>query len=451
MKWIDQTLVGNTFSKVPPRAIEATIFSEKEFEYTVDGLKKAWNLADEQIRIAEKGSFNTGAAVISISFNSSKKQPDQWFAKISIKPAAVDFDGVVAREFHYGLFILGTEKHESRRIDNQLRGRAGRQGDPGLSVFFVALDDEIMRKMGGEKIQAVAGFLLPKNELETLELTQKQFTSSIVRAQKQMEGWNFSIRKHLFDYDSVINRQRQRIYTKRDEMLKKAEMQNLEGNENMSTELVMPTETVKEIKGFIADIVGVILQRYEGQGSTIEEAVESIKQEFAIEELPVNDKVRNVKDLYDSLVEAFEKQFDKKLDGAEPQLVDGALRMIYLAMIDKYWIAHIDDMQYLRDKVGLYGYAQQDPLVIYKKEAFDKFEQLMFNIKQETIAIIFRTDFKVGQAQTIVNTENQENHVMLDRLQEASQDIPEFTPYAQRQPMPQNYQQAKQQQYANAF
>ncbi len=176
-------------------------------------------MTDEQIKTAEKGSFNNGTAIVSISINSSKKTPEQVYAKITIKPANADSDGTVEREFHYGLFILGTEKHESRRIDNQLRGRSGRQGDPGLSVFFVALDDEIMRKMGGEKIQSIAGLLLPKAELETLELTQKQFTSSIVRAQKQMEGWNFSIRKHLFDYDSVINRQRQRIYSKRDEML----------------------------------------------------------------------------------------------------------------------------------------------------------------------------------------------------------------------------------------
>ena len=214
------------------------------------------------------------------------------------------------------------------------------------------------------------------------------------------------------------------------------------------------TSTVAEVRGFIADILDTVLERYYNQGSTIEEAIESIKQDFAIDELPAPaKKARNVRDLYEELVDAFEKAFDKKFAGADPRAVDMTLRMIYLSMIDKYRISHIDDMQYLRDKVGLYGYAQQDPLVIYKKEAFEKFEQLMFNIKQETIAIIFRTDFTGGQGQTIIRTEEQENHIMLDRLQEASQDIPEFTPYAQRQPqqMPQNRQQAKQMQYAQAF
>lgn len=124
MKWIEQTLKGNTFSKIPPQAVKATIFSEKEYGFTIEALKQAWNLADEQIATAEKGSLNTGETVISVTFNKAKKEAGQWFAKIQIMPAKVDAGGGVEREFHYGLFILGTEKHESRRIDNQLRGRA---------------------------------------------------------------------------------------------------------------------------------------------------------------------------------------------------------------------------------------------------------------------------------------------------------------------------------------
>ncbi len=475
--------------------------------------------------------------------------------------------------------------------------------------------------MGGEKIQAVAGFLMKKDDLENLELTQKQFSSSIIRAQKQMEGWNFSIRKHLFDYDSVINRQRQRIYTKRDEMLTlqqqtvnymilhgfegrpdgnfkpwlKKELEakggvviipalpnpdqpnieeqitfitdnaqfnshtvlvghslgvavalkalerrgvkikklvlmagfaqpklntdeldayfpsfdrtfDFEKIRSLAEEIVVihdnkdtcvpreqaellgkelhvkpvfvdaeeehfdskeepsmlpyivvetkenKTSTVAEIRGFIEQIVDGLIGKYEKTQMEIQEVIETIKQDFAFDQLPVNaDKVRNLTSLRNELITSFETYFDKKLAGVDPRVTDETLRMIYLAMIDKYWIAHIDDMQYLRDKVGLYGYAQQDPLIIYKKEAFDKFEQLMFNIKQETIAIIFRTDFRAGQGQTILATEEQQSHAMLNRLQEASQDLPEFTPYAKRQAQPQNYQQAKQQLYAHAF
>lgn len=211
------------------------------------------------------------------------------------------------------------------------------------------------------------------------------------------------------------------------------------------------------MKSFIDAVVGGLIRKYENTQMSLDEVIETIKQDFAFDQLPIDvSKVRALKDLDDKLVAAFEAYFDRKIGKADPRAVDATLRMIYLAMIDKYWIDHIDDMQYLRDKVGLYGYAQQDPLVIYKKEAFEKFEKLMFNIKQETIAIVFRTDFTGGQAQTMIRTDEQQNHIMLDRLQEASQDIPEFTPYANRQPqaqrpMPQNYQQAKQQQYANAF
>lgn len=155
---------------------------------------------------------------------------------------------------------------------------------------------------------------------------------------------------------------------------------------------------VGEIRSFISAIVDGLISKYEKTQMELDEVIETIKQDFALDTLPIDTtKVRALHDLEEALVSVFEAHFDSKMSGLDPRALDATLRMIYLAMIDKYWIAHIDDMQYLRDKVGLYGYAQQDPLIIYKKEAFEKFEQLMFNIKQETIAIIFRTDFKSGQ------------------------------------------------------
>lgn len=169
------------------------------------------------------------------------------FVQIVTRPAGVVESTLVEKELHYGLFIMGTEKHDSRRIDNQLRGRAGRQGDPGYSVFFVALDDLIMRQMGGEKIQSIAAFMFSKKDLEELELSQKQFSSSIVRAQKNMEGRHFSIRKHLFDYDSVIDKQRQRVYTRRDEIL-------FSGKSPESQEAFV-TQTMTDIVSYVHDIV----------------------------------------------------------------------------------------------------------------------------------------------------------------------------------------------------
>lgn len=173
--------------KGDPKGISAVVYSQVEFELTMDGIRRMLGMSDELIREAENDRVRYDDIMMKIKFNRNKKQNIDAFAEIICKPADSEIQDTLEQDFHYGLFILGTEKHESRRIDNQLRGRAGRQGDPGVSVFFVALDDMIMRKMGGERIQSVAAMLLGKSELENLELSQKQFTNSIIRAQKQME------------------------------------------------------------------------------------------------------------------------------------------------------------------------------------------------------------------------------------------------------------------------
>ena len=167
--------------------MQAVIYSEREYDVTMTALQKKRALSDEQIRQAERDWVHTQDISFKITFNKSKKKNEDGYVQLVVTPAQKTTVDLEQRDFHYGLFILGTEKHESRRIDNQLRGRAGRQGDPGVSIFFVALDDEIMRKMGGERIQSIAKMMLSKEELEQTAFTQKQFTNSIIRAQKQME------------------------------------------------------------------------------------------------------------------------------------------------------------------------------------------------------------------------------------------------------------------------
>ena len=195
-----------------------------EFDLTLNAIQTKFSLSDERIEALKNGNtLSIDGRDRTLKINKKKRYSNSDFYALfsftnSEKEKKSD-DDFESRDFHYGLFILGTEKHESRRIDNQLRGRAGRQGDPGVSVFFVALDDLLMRKMGGERIKALAGMLLSKEELENLELTQKQFTKTITRAQKEIEAYNFSIRKHLFDYDSVINKQRLNIYHTRDSLI----------------------------------------------------------------------------------------------------------------------------------------------------------------------------------------------------------------------------------------
>lgn len=210
---------GNNIAKTNHQ-VKAKLFSEYEYELTIDALKNQFSDLNEDIIIASyKNEQSFSDYKIRILLNTKKKFAYEVYADIIISHKDASLSNTVERSFHYGLGIIGTEKHESRRIDNQLRGRAGRQGDAGFSVFYVALDDTIMRKMGGEKIQGVASLLLPKAELENIELTQSQFTNAIIRAQKQLEGRHFSTRKHLFDYDSVINKQRQSIYARRDDIL----------------------------------------------------------------------------------------------------------------------------------------------------------------------------------------------------------------------------------------
>ena len=319
---------------------------------------------------------------------------------------------MIEKDFHYGLFILGTEKHESRRIDNQLRGRAGRQGDAGISVFFVSLDDEIMRKMGGERIQWIASMLLSKKELEELELTQKQFTNSIERAQKQMEWWHFSIRKHLFEYDSVINRQRQRMYGKRDDILMRAEAVDEE------TRKQFVADSIVEIKGFIADVTKKILLDYTALSYSTEELTNTIEKEFGLT-LSASDieKTKNLDELQTYLIDEVRAYFTAQFSTLELNQQIDLIKNVYLTIIDKYRIDHIDDMQNLRDQVGLYGYAQVDPLIIYKKEAFEKFENLLNNIKQHTISTLLKTDFSLlKQSHLPANQITMEDNSLINEL-----------------------------------
>jgi preprotein translocase subunit SecA len=219
-QWIKKTVTtpiksGAAMLRV---GVEVNVYSQLEYDFTLQGIKRQRGVSDEILQ-----QFSAGVLFDSMQYKvklyGKRSDNTKPFATLTVLPTEEKASEIIVKDFHYGLFILGTEKHESRRIDNQLRGRAGRQGDPGVSVFFVALDDLIMRKMGGERIQSMAALLLGKQDMETMELTQKQFTSAIVRSQKQIEGWNFGTRKHLFDYDSVINKQRQSVYKKRDEIL----------------------------------------------------------------------------------------------------------------------------------------------------------------------------------------------------------------------------------------
>jgi len=387
-KWIKTQLSKEKWTS-------ATIYSSIEFELLMEWLKTELNINNEQIRLAEKEYTNIENGQFKIIFNQKKKTQTDAFAEICFKSTNNE---IIEKDFHFWLFILGTEKHESRRIDNQLRGRAGRQGDAGISVFFVALDDLIMRKMWWEKIQSMASMLLKKEELEKLELTQKQFTSSIVRAQKQMEWRHFSIRKHLFDYDSVVNTQRERIYKQRDAILMSEWTENEDPQETIKKQKKFIDETLVKIEDNISFIIIKQIENAKQLKQSTKDFLETIEKEMnihldEIEKSKLIEQSRN--DIETTLISQIQTTFQKNIKNADNQTqLYNVVKDIHLHYIDKLRVDHIDEMQGLREKVSLMWYAQLDPLIVYKKEAYEKFQTLLYRLKFDTTVWLLNVDFK---------------------------------------------------------
>jgi preprotein translocase subunit SecA len=402
-KWIKKQTSDKT-----AQSVSAVVYSQIEYELTMDGLIRVWNLKPEDIRTAEAWLLDLGDMTMKIKFNGKKKIGEDPYAEILVQ--LKNKSELIQKDFHYGLFILGTEKHESRRIDNQLRWRAWRQGDPGISVFFVALDDMIMRKMWGERIQSMAAILLPKDELENLELTQKQFTNSIVRAQKQMEAWHFGSRKHVFEYDSVINKQRQAIYKKRDDILFS------EKDEVLRKELV--DSMLVEIPDNIRYVVLTQITTAQNIGQSESAFLETATKEFGIDPSALSQfSGLSYSQLSSAISDYLIAKVTEPLSKADQTLTYMLLKDVYLYHLDTLWVKHIDEMEYLRDQVGLMGYAQLDPLVVYKKEAFEKFQSLILRLKQDVTLFLLNFDFTGKSAQPVIEMVDDSSY--LDVLQKA--------------------------------
>lgn len=281
-----------------------------------------------------------------------------------------------------GLFILGTERHEARRIDNQLRGRAGRQGDPGMSQFFVSLEDELMRRFGGDKLINIMNTLgLPEDQ----PIQNKIISRSIESAQTKIEGFNFDIRKHVLDYDDVMNKQREVIYKKRKELLSKNNFK---------------LEILEYIQDEIEKVVS--MNCTEDQEMCLDKEIfEGIKNIMPMEEGSsrkirevYSDKVKNVAEKVGTLTEYLMGLAKENYNRKETELGVENMRMIektiVLETIDTMWMNHLDEVDYLREGIGLRGYGQRDPLIEYKREAFSMFSHLMENIKSTLVHTIFK-------------------------------------------------------------
>jgi preprotein translocase subunit SecA len=282
-----------------------------------------------------------------------------------------------------GLYVIGTERHESRRIDNQLRGRSGRQGDPGKSRFFVALDDEIMRLFGGDKI---ASIMTRFNMPEDVPLTHPLVSKSIENAQVKVEGFNFDTRKHLVEYDDVLNKQREIVYGLRRKVLESS------SGENKS----LKKEVRERISATIGSIVNLAYVKNE-PGETINEEI--VNEFSSIIPFDEESKKQLTKQLQqrsstDEKIEFLEKITEDVYNKREEQLGGELMRQIekfvMLGSIDNLWMNHLDAMDNLRGGIGLRGYAQKDPLVEYKNEGYKMFERLMASIDDEIVHRIYK-------------------------------------------------------------
>jgi preprotein translocase subunit SecA len=281
-----------------------------------------------------------------------------------------------------GLYVIGTERHESRRIDNQLRGRSGRQGDPGLSQFFVGLDDDIMRLFGGDTI---SGLMTRFNMPENVPLQHPLVSRAIEQAQIKVEGYNFDIRKHLVDYDDVLNKQREIIYSRRKKIL--------ETDGKKSDDLKQ--EILKKIHSSIAAIVAMYDQNYT-DGSPAEQIAQKfatmipfdeVSQKQMISQLEqihsMEEKITFLSNLADDVYKVREKQMGE-------ELMRQVEKFVLLSVIDNLWMDHLDAVENLRQGIGLRGYGQKDPLVEYKNEAYKMFEQLINAIDDEVVHRIYK-------------------------------------------------------------
>lgn len=281
-----------------------------------------------------------------------------------------------------GLYVIGTERHEARRIDNQLRGRSGRQGDPGMTQFYISLEDELMRRFGGDRLMNMMNTLgLPEDQ----PIQNKIISKTIESAQSKIEGFNFDVRKHILDYDDVMNKQREVVYKKRKEVLRIRNAKN-EILKNIMEELerIISARCVAEgcewdLETIIAD-AGGIFPVTAGDRNHLKE----IK----------NNKAKDNSEKKNLMVEYLMGQAKKFYNQKEMEIGERNMRqvekMIILQSVDTHWMNHLDEIDYLRQGIGLRGYGQRDPLVEYKREAFNMFSGLMDNVRSTIVHTIFR-------------------------------------------------------------
>ncbi|HDZ5316388.1 TPA: preprotein translocase subunit SecA [Campylobacter jejuni] len=295
-----------------------------------------------------------------------------------------------------GLYIIGTERHESRRIDNQLRGRAGRQGDPGISRFYLSLEDNLLRIFGGDRIKSIMD-RLGIEEGESIE--SRIVTRAVENAQKKVESLHFESRKHLLEYDDVANEQRKTIYRYRNELL----------DENYD----IRAKISQNIAEYSANVMNDYMLDESSSNVNFENLKAKILYECSTQISEKDFENLSVIEMQDKLSQILENSYNEKMLRLEIKELRNIERILYLQVLDNAWREHLYQMDILKTGIGLRGYNQKDPLVEYKKESYNLFLELVNRIKFDSIKLLFSVQFNQEEAQNLENKANEENEKLL--------------------------------------
>ena len=299
-----------------------------------------------------------------------------------------------------GLHILGTERHEARRIDNQLRGRAGRQGDPGSSRFYLSLEDDLLRIFGSERI---SGIMAKLGMEEGQPIEHSMLTKAIENAQRKVEAHNFDTRKHLLEYDDVMNKQREVIYSQRCEILESDDVHALV--REMHTEVLeglfnthIPVDAYADDWG-LDGLVEAVFRQYGVHVPLTQASVAAFSREA----------------LFEHLQTTLETRYDAKMHEVGTEQFQALERWVILQVIDKHWKDHLLAMDHLKEGIGLRGYGQKNPLNEYKREGFEMFLAMTERIKADVVEYLFKAQLAQAEERLHVHQRPRSQHTMAHR------------------------------------
>ena len=346
----------------------------------------ATNMAGRGVDILLGGN-SEGLARHEWEASGGEKDYEALLAKYKAQ-CAEEHDEVIAMG---GLTVIGTERHESRRIDNQLRGRAGRQGDPGTSRFYVSLDDDLMRRFASERIAKMMSMLGME---EDTPIEHNMVTKAIEQAQSKVEGFHFDIRKHAVEFDDVMNEQRRVIYGERQKILKKEDLKE-------SILDMIHDQITSMVSSFCADEYG---ENWDTEG-----LLAALRPIFPIPEdwNPEDLKLMTADEVTDLLIQTADAAYEDKEQQLSPPLMRHIERLVLLRVIDTLWVEHLTTIEDLREGIGLRAYGQQDPLVAYKAEAYEMFQGLMSTIQHDVVHTIYHVNIVVQPQVPVMNPTQQ--------------------------------------------